>query len=44
MQITDANEGSIVRTILRLENLLKNFKNAAKIVGHIPLCNKIDKC
>lgn len=29
---------------MRLENLLKNFKSSAKIIGHIPLSHKIDSC
>lgn len=44
MQGCDAQEGSIIRTIMRLENLLKNFKSAAKIIGHMPLSHKLDIC
>ncbi|KRX03094.1 P-loop containing nucleoside triphosphate hydrolase [Pseudocohnilembus persalinus] len=44
MEISDAQEGNIIRTILRLENLLKNFKSAAKIIGHMPLSHKIEIC
>jgi antiviral helicase SKI2 len=44
LMYSDAQEGIIVRTILRLENLLKNLKSAAKIIGNIPLYNKIDRC
>lgn len=29
---------------MRLENLLKNFKAASKIIGHMPLSHKIDTC
>ena len=44
VQFSEAQEGVIVRTILRLENMLKNIKSAAKIIGNTPLYNKIDKC
>ena len=33
-QLTDAQEGSIVRTILRLDLLLRDFKSACKIMGN----------
>ena len=32
-QLTDAQEGSIVRTILRLDILLRDFKSACKVMG-----------
>jgi len=32
--LTDAQEGSIVRTILRLDILLRDFKSACKIMGN----------
>ena len=33
-ELTDAQEGSIVRTILRLDGLLKNTKNACRLMGN----------
>lgn len=41
---TAAQEGRIVATLLRLDNLLKSVKAAAKIVGHMPLSEAIEKC
>jgi len=32
-QLTDVQEGSIVRTILRLDILLRNLKTACKVMG-----------
>lgn len=43
-QFTDAQEGSIVRTILRLENLLRAVKSSAKLIGNMQLHYKVEKC
>ncbi len=37
-ELTDAQEGSIVRTILRLDILLRNMKTACKVMGKILFC------
>lgn len=42
--ITDAQEGIIVRTIQRLDELCNNLKNAAKIIGDTVLESKIEQC
>ena len=34
-QLTDAQEGSIVRTILRLDILLRDLKSACKVMGNM---------
>ena len=44
MQFTDAQEGSIVRCINRLENGLRSVKSAAKLIGNMHLFDKIEKC
>ena len=42
--LTTTQEGIIVRTIQRLEELCNNLKNAAKIIGDTVLESKIDQC
>jgi len=36
-QLTDAQEGSIVRTILRLDILLRDLKSACKVMGKLKI-------
>ena len=43
-KITDAQEGIIVRTIQRLDELCSNLRNAAKIIGDTVLESKIEQC
>ncbi len=40
-KITDAQEGIIVRTIQRLDELCSNLRNAAKIIGDTVLESKV---
>ena len=35
----EIQEGQVIRTIQRLENLLKDFRSACKMIGNIPLFN-----
>lgn len=42
-QFTDAPEGTIVRTIMRLDILLRNLKSGCLIMGNTTLASKIDK-
>jgi len=42
--MTDTQEGIIVRTIQRLDELCSNLKNAAKIIGDTVLESKIEQC
>ena len=42
--LTDAQEGIIVRTIQRLDELCNNLKNAARIIGDTVLESKIEQC
>lgn len=41
-QLTDVPEGSIVRTIVRLDETCREFKNAARIMGNSALYEKMD--
>ncbi len=42
--LTDAQEGIIVRTIQRLDELCNNLRNAARIIGDTVLESKIEQC
>ena len=42
--ITEVQEGIIVRTIQRLDELCNNLKNAAKIIGDTVLESNIEQC
>lgn len=42
-QMTESQEGTIVKTIQRLDILLKDVKNAAKVMGNMALCKKIEE-
>jgi antiviral helicase SKI2 len=42
--LTDTQEGIIVRTIQRLDELCGNLRNAAKIIGDTVLESKIEQC
>lgn len=41
--MTTVQEGSIVRTIVRLDETIRDFKSAAKIIGEYSLANKMDQ-
>eukprot|EP01018_Ginkgo_biloba_P034639 Gb_30711 [translate_table: standard] len=41
-ELTDVPEGSIVRTIVRLDETCREFKNAARIMGNSALYEKMD--
>ena len=41
--MTESQEGTIVKTIQRLDILLKDTKNAAKVMGNMSLCKKIEE-
>lgn len=41
--LTDIPEGSIVRTIVRLDETLRDFMNAAKLIGNVDLALKMEK-
>ena len=43
MKLTDYEEGSIVRTIVRLDETLRDFKTAAKLIGNVDLATKMDE-
>ncbi|KAL4464447.1 hypothetical protein ABPG72_021781 [Tetrahymena utriculariae] len=43
-QLTTIQEGAIVRSFLRLENLLKNVKNGYIIMGNYAMGVKLDRC
>lgn len=40
---TDIEEGSIVRTIQRLENLMRGVVNAYKVMGNHKMVEKVEK-
>jgi hypothetical protein len=40
--LTDAPEGTIVRTIVRLDETCRDFRNAARIVGDTALASKME--
>lgn len=40
-ELTDVPEGSIVRTIVRLDETCREFKNAARIIGDSSLYQKM---
>lgn len=40
-QLTDVHEGTIVRTIVRLDETCREFRNAARIVGDAELHAKM---
>ncbi|EAR99296.2 DEAD/DEAH-box helicase family protein (macronuclear) [Tetrahymena thermophila SB210] len=42
--LTDVEEGSIILSMLRLDNLLKNIKNSAQYIGNNSLSLKIESC
>ena len=41
-QITDVQEGSIVRTIVRLDEMCRDVRNAARIMGDSALYEKME--
>ncbi|KAL2332921.1 hypothetical protein Fmac_014134 [Flemingia macrophylla] len=41
-ELTDVPEGQIVRTIVRLDETCREFKNAAAIMGNSALCKKME--
>ena len=41
---SDAQEGNIVRTIIRLENVIRNMKSASKVVGNMKMYQNLEKC
>ena len=41
--LTDIQEGSIVRTIVRLDETLRDFKTAAKLIGNVDLALKMEQ-
>ncbi|MCL7049423.1 hypothetical protein MKW94_018400 [Papaver nudicaule] len=41
-ELTDVPEGLIVRTIVRLDETCREFKNAASIMGNSALCKKME--
>ncbi|KAI4305143.1 hypothetical protein L6164_028529 [Bauhinia variegata] len=41
-ELTDVPEGMIVRTIVRLDETCREFKNAAAIMGNSALCKKME--
>lgn len=40
--LTDVQEGTIIRTMLRLDNLMKNIKNCVQYIGNNSLALKIE--
>jgi antiviral helicase SKI2 len=42
-KLTDVPEGSIVRTIVRLDETCRDFKNAARIIGDTDLARKMEE-
>lgn len=42
-KLTEAQEGSIVKTIQRLEILLRDVRNAARIMGNMILFKKLEQ-
>lgn len=42
-ELTDVPEGSIVRTIVRLDETCREFKNAARIIGDSSLFKKMEE-
>ncbi|KAL4466349.1 hypothetical protein ABPG72_001027 [Tetrahymena utriculariae] len=43
-QLTLVQEGTIIRSMLRLDNLMKNIKNSAQYIGNNSLSLKIESC
>lgn len=43
MKLTDAQEGLIVRCLLRLDEICKDVRKAAKIVGNPALYEKMEE-
>ena len=43
MRLTDIQEGIIVRTIQRLDEILKNLKDGARIIGDPGLRMKVER-
>ena len=41
-QLTDVQEGSIVRTIVRLDEMCRDVRNAARIMGDSALFTKME--
>jgi len=42
-QLTDVQEGSIVRTIVRLDEMCRDVRNAARIMGDSALFTKMEE-
>lgn len=42
--LTEVQEGSIIRCMLRLDNLMKNIKNCVQFIGNNTLALKIESC
>jgi antiviral helicase SKI2 len=43
VRLTDVQEGSIVRTIVRLDETLRDFRSAAKLIGNVDLATKMEE-
>ncbi|KAL4438755.1 hypothetical protein ABPG74_013428 [Tetrahymena malaccensis] len=43
-KLQDGQEGAIIRSMLRLNNLMKNIKNSAQYIGNNSLSLKIESC
>ena len=44
MKLTDAFEGSVIRIIRRLEELLRQLASASFVIGNKDLKEKFDEC
>ena len=42
--LTEVQEGTIIRSMLRLDNLMKNIKNCVQYIGNNTLALKIESC
>mgnify|MGYP001070529297 FL=1 len=43
LEVVDLQEGTIVRTIMRIEELCSDIRNAGKIVGNSELVDKLNQ-
>ena len=44
MDLTDVGEGTIVRTITRLDETLRDLRDAARVIGDMDLFDKMQRC
>lgn len=44
MELTDVGEGTIVRTITRLDETLRDLRDAARVIGDMDLFDKMQRC